>query len=558
MRLRALAARVDTEPVLAGAVEDARRGDVTALDLTAPDGAPALRRRGSGRRRRRGGRRPHRAGRDRDRPRGRGPGRARPAACSTRTPSSTTRPGRRCRTSGCRRAPTPSAGGWRCCAGWSTRGTDAGQRPGQGGRRAGALGAAAAGQGARPTSSRSSCASGDEVELDDVVRRLAGAAYPGSTWSSGAASSPSAAASSTSSRRPRSTRCGWSSGATRSRRSARFAVADQRSLEQVAGRPVGAAVPRAAADRRGPRPGRATLAEPHPELREMLDKIADGHAVEGMESLAPVLVDEMELLVDLLPAGTHVAGAATPSGCAARAHDLVATSEEFLQASWAAAAGGGKAPIDLGAAAYRSLGDVRAHALAQGMRLVDGLAVRARPGPPSVAPSPLRDRDRRGRVGRRRRRAGAVESRPSPVRAGRGLPRRHRARASPTSGRWLARRAAASSLRAPRATARRSGWSRCSREHDVAARLVEPTRRARPSRASCTVDAPAALDHGFVARRPSGWSCSPATTSPASGRRPSDMRRMPARRKQADRPARARSPATTSSTSSTASAGSSR
>src|SRR6188472_3688652 len=34
MRLRDLAARVNTEPVLAGAVEDARRGDVTALDLS--------------------------------------------------------------------------------------------------------------------------------------------------------------------------------------------------------------------------------------------------------------------------------------------------------------------------------------------------------------------------------------------------------------------------------------------------------------------------------------------------------------------------------------------
>ncbi len=33
----------------------------------------------------------------------------------------------------------------------------------------------------------------------------------------------------------------------------------------------------------------------------MLEELAEGHAVEGMESLAPVLVDDMELLVDLLP-----------------------------------------------------------------------------------------------------------------------------------------------------------------------------------------------------------------------------------------------------------------
>src|SRR5205823_12424534 len=51
----------------------------------------------------------------------------------------------------------------------------------------------------------------------------------------------------------------------------------------------------------------------------------------------------------------------------ARAHDLVATSQEFLEASWAAAAGGGEAPIDLGAAAYMSLGDVRSQALGRGL-----------------------------------------------------------------------------------------------------------------------------------------------------------------------------------------------
>src|SRR5205823_6130051 len=41
--------------------------------------------------------------------------------------------------------------------------------------------------------------------------------------------------------------------------------------------------------------------------------------------------------------------------------DLVRTSEEFLEASWAAAAGGGAAPVDLGAAGLRSFADVRAH-----------------------------------------------------------------------------------------------------------------------------------------------------------------------------------------------------
>ncbi|RIQ35766.1 transcription-repair coupling factor [Jiangella rhizosphaerae] len=110
----------------------------------------------------------------------------------------------------------------------------------------------------------------------------------------------------------------------------------------------------------------AALAHEHPELAEMLEKIAAGVAVEGMESLAPVLVDRMEMLIDLLPAGTHVL-VCDPERVRTRAHDMVATSQEFLDASWAAAAGGGKAPIDLGAAAYHTLGDVRAQAIRQGL-----------------------------------------------------------------------------------------------------------------------------------------------------------------------------------------------
>lgn len=104
----------------------------------------------------------------------------------------------------------------------------------------------------------------------------------------------------------------------------------------------------------------------HPELEEMLARIAEGNAVDGMEALAPALVDGMELLVDVLPADTLVL-VADPEMVRSRAHDLGATSKEFLQASWAAAAVGGAAPIDLEAAAYRSLADVREHALDRGM-----------------------------------------------------------------------------------------------------------------------------------------------------------------------------------------------
>jgi transcription-repair coupling factor (superfamily II helicase) len=143
-----------------------------------------------------------------------------------------------------------------------------------------------------------------------------------------------------------------------------FAVGDQRSLEPV---PDGLWAPpcRELLLTDDVRARARELSTAHPELREMLDKMAEGQAVEGMESLAPALVDEMELLVDLLPQNSVVL-VCDPERVRGRAHDLVATSQEFLQASWAAAAGGGQAPIDLGAAAYRSLGDVRMHTLGRG------------------------------------------------------------------------------------------------------------------------------------------------------------------------------------------------
>src|SRR6266702_3876788 len=110
----------------------------------------------------------------------------------------------------------------------------------------------------------------------------------------------------------------------------------------------------------------AALAEQHPALRELLDKLAGGIPVEGMESLAPVLVPgDLELVLHVLPENTVVL-LCDPERIRTRAHDLVRTSDEFLEASWAAAAVGGKAPIDLGAAAFRSLADVRAAAGARG------------------------------------------------------------------------------------------------------------------------------------------------------------------------------------------------
>ena len=63
----------------------------------------------------------------------------------------------------------------------------------------------------------------------------------------------------------------------------------------------------------------------------------------------------------------RTSSSATRSGYGPEPTDLCRTSQEFLAASWAAAAGGGQAPIDLGAAAYRSIADVRGRALEIGV-----------------------------------------------------------------------------------------------------------------------------------------------------------------------------------------------
>ena len=81
------------------------------------------------------------------------------------------------------------------------------------------------------------------------------------------------------------------------------------------------------------------LADTHPALADILGKLAEGIAVEGMEAFAPVLADRMELLLDYVPAGGIVL-ACDPERVRARAEELVRTSQEFLEASWVNARGG--------------------------------------------------------------------------------------------------------------------------------------------------------------------------------------------------------------------------
>jgi len=86
-----------------------------------------------------------------------------------------------------------------------------------------------------------------------------------------------------------------------------FAVADQRTIDQV--ERLWAPPCRELLLTPAVRERAAELSAEHPELAEILDKLAEGIPVEGMESLAPALLhgtDSLELLLDTMPAGTHV------------------------------------------------------------------------------------------------------------------------------------------------------------------------------------------------------------------------------------------------------------
>ena len=84
-----------------------------------------------------------------------------------------------------------------------------------------------------------------------------------------------------------------------------------------------------------------------PNLQGMLARIAEGIPVEGMESLAPALVDRLVPITHYLPPDAAIA-VISPEKVATRALHLAETNREFLAAAWSAATAGAQAPVDLG------------------------------------------------------------------------------------------------------------------------------------------------------------------------------------------------------------------
>ncbi|WP_336628931.1 MULTISPECIES: transcription-repair coupling factor [unclassified Microbacterium] len=137
-----------------------------------------------------------------------------------------------------------------------------------------------------------------------------------------------------------------------------FSVADQRSLPAA---PTTVALPasRELLLTAEVRERAAALVDAFPGIAGMLQKMAEGIPVEGMESLLPVVAGPVVPLADYLPEQAAVA-LVDPERSGARAASLGETNREFLDAAWSAATAGASAPIDLQTGDFLSIGDLRA------------------------------------------------------------------------------------------------------------------------------------------------------------------------------------------------------
>ncbi len=137
-----------------------------------------------------------------------------------------------------------------------------------------------------------------------------------------------------------------------------FSVADQRSLptavERVELPPTRELLLTPSVQQRA-----REMQHEFPSLAQMLEKIGQGIPVEGMESLAPALVDELVPITHYLPEGAAIA-VLSPERVATRAATLVETNREFLSAAWHAATAGAEAPIDLDAGDFLTVNGLRA------------------------------------------------------------------------------------------------------------------------------------------------------------------------------------------------------
>jgi transcription-repair coupling factor (superfamily II helicase) len=136
-----------------------------------------------------------------------------------------------------------------------------------------------------------------------------------------------------------------------------FAVASQRSLTEL---PQVVAFPCREVRLTETERGRARqLAAEVPVAGDLLAQVADGLDVEGVESLLPLLFDDLRPLPAYLP-GDAVLALVDPKRTLDRAEEVRHQADEAMQASWTTAAEGSTAPVE--GVAYRPLEQVLADA----------------------------------------------------------------------------------------------------------------------------------------------------------------------------------------------------
>ena len=174
------------------------------------------------------------------------------------------------------------------------------------------------------TSSRSSCGQGEQRRPRRAGRRLVARRLPARV--PGRAPRRGRGARLDRRRVPvhrRRTRCASTCGATRSTGSpSSRSPTSARPTTSTDGRDL--PVPRAAADRRGARPGRARSSAAEPWGREQWERLAEGQMFDGMESWLPWLTDDEHLLADLLAAERARCCCVEPRRMRDRAGELLA------------------------------------------------------------------------------------------------------------------------------------------------------------------------------------------------------------------------------------------
>lgn len=163
-----------------------------------------------------------------------------------------------------------------------------------------------------------------------------------------------------------------------------FSVADQRSLPEVIDS-VELPPSRELLLSESVRQRAREMQHEFPSLAQMLAKISEGIPVDGMESLAPALVDRLVPLTHYLPPDAAIA-VLSPERVSSRALSLVETNREFLSAAWNAATAGAEAPIDLDSGDFITLGALRVAAGKRAWWTLSPFDSGAAAPPPAVEP----------------------------------------------------------------------------------------------------------------------------------------------------------------------------